>query len=36
MDRKAKKKAKRKLVTSSVLLGMCLAGIIIIGELNAR
>jgi len=32
----SKKKAKKKLITSSVLLGLCLAGMIIIGELNAR
>jgi hypothetical protein len=30
------KKSKKKLIVSSVLLGLCLAGMIIIGEVNAR
>ena len=31
-----RKKTKKKLYVSSVLLALCLAGMIIIGELNAR
>ena len=31
-----KKKAKKKLYVSTFLLGLCLAGMIIIGEINAR
>jgi|TARA_R100000781_G_scaffold54626_1_gene35675 hypothetical protein len=31
-----RKSSKKKLIVSSVLLGLCLAGMIIIGEVNAR
>tara|TARA_E500000318_G_C3394376_1_gene147250 strand:- start:392 stop:493 length:102 start_codon:yes stop_codon:yes gene_type:complete len=32
----SKKKTKKKLFTSTILLGLCIAGMIIIGEVNAR
>jgi len=31
-----RKKTKKKLYVSTILLGLCLAGMIIIGEINAR
>ena len=31
-----RKKTKKKIYVSSVLLALCLAGMIVIGELNAR
>tara|TARA_R110001592_G_scaffold290166_1_gene559282 strand:- start:273 stop:386 length:114 start_codon:yes stop_codon:yes gene_type:complete len=33
---KKKKEIKNKLIKSSVILAVCLAGMVIIGELNAR
>jgi len=33
---KEKKEIKNKLIKSSVILAVCLAGMVIIGEINAR